>query len=249
MKRLSLLLYLLLPIIAYAQNYTIEYDVSLNSIDKIGILQIEKGIAKYYYETQLNKVEDSKKINDEGRAEINIIVESSKDKVRYQFYDVSVDSLVNIDFIKEEKIIYKESLPTMNWKLEKETKLISKYKCRKATTTFRGRNYIAWVSPEIPLTTGPWKFVNTPGAILEVYDESLAFYWGVKRISSIDNKLTEIDINSFKTMSIEQFVKESELAKTERSNQVILKIMERGGEIIKREFNRGRELIFKWEED
>ncbi len=43
-------------------------------------------------------------------------------------------------------------------------------KIRKAKTKFRGRNYIAWYTAEIPISDGPYKFRGLPGLIVKLYD-------------------------------------------------------------------------------
>lgn len=65
--------------------------------------------------------------------------------------------------------VYEEPLPEIQWELGDETEEICGYKCHKATTTFRGRNWIAWYS-DIPLSNGPWKFGNLPGLIFKLED-------------------------------------------------------------------------------
>lgn len=64
-----------------------------------------------------------------------------------------------------------EQVPQMDWNITKETKKLEDILVRKATTHFRGRNYIAWFAPEIPVPLGPWKLNGLPGLILEAYDE------------------------------------------------------------------------------
>jgi len=44
------------------------------------------------------------------------------------------------------------------------------YLCHKATTRFRGRDYIAWYTEEIPFPYGPFKFGGLPGLIACIYD-------------------------------------------------------------------------------
>ena len=41
------------------------------------------------------------------------------------------------------------------------------YTAKKATTTFRGRNYTAYFTLDIPINDGPWKLFGLPGLILE----------------------------------------------------------------------------------
>lgn len=59
-----------------------------------------------------------------------------------------------------------------NYKLEPETKTIGGYHSQKATLDWKGRQYEIWYTEELPFSTGPWKFVGLPGAILEVKDKS-----------------------------------------------------------------------------
>ena len=67
---------------------------------------------------------------------------------------------------------YKESYPIdFNWQLCNEHKNILSYNCQKATCTFRGRNYTAWFTSEIPIQNGPYKFGGLPGLILQISDD------------------------------------------------------------------------------
>ena len=65
---------------------------------------------------------------------------------------------------------YEEPYELPEWEILPETKIILGYSCQKATTTFRGRDYIAWFTIDIPISNGPWKFAGLPGLILNVAD-------------------------------------------------------------------------------
>ena len=56
----------------------------------------------------------------------------------------------------------------MKWRFAGEKKQVGPYLCRSAQTAFRGREYVAWYTDELPITHGPWKFSGLPGAIVEV---------------------------------------------------------------------------------
>lgn len=56
------------------------------------------------------------------------------------------------------------------WKIEDETKTIATYLCKKATGTYKDRNYIAWFSEKVTIPDGPYVFKGLPGLIMEVYD-------------------------------------------------------------------------------
>jgi len=63
-----------------------------------------------------------------------------------------------------------EPLPVITWKVSSDTATKGGLKCQKATTHFKGRDYIAWFCPSLPLHAGPWKLTGLPGLILEAYD-------------------------------------------------------------------------------
>jgi len=79
----------------------------------------------------------------------------------------------------------------IDWKFEEGTKQIGKYTCKKARTTFAGRNYTAWYSEEIPLSEGPYKFRGLPGLILEMYDDRQEHYFS---LLSLEKKTYFLDL-------------------------------------------------------
>lgn len=58
----------------------------------------------------------------------------------------------------------------INWKITAEKDKILGYDVQKATTEWRGRKWIAWFAPEIPLQDGPHAFSGLPGLILKIED-------------------------------------------------------------------------------
>ena len=86
------------------------------------------------------------------------------------------------NLIYKEPIYVKEIAPKINWEIEKETKKIGVFMCKKATTNFRGRDYTAWFTIEVALPFGPWKLNGLPGLILEAYDTNKNVYWYFKNI-------------------------------------------------------------------
>ncbi|GAA0753746.1 GLPGLI family protein [Psychroflexus lacisalsi] len=82
---------------------------------------------------------------------------------------------LGFDYVKDNTI----DIP---WDITEETKMIGIYKVQKATAHFRGRDYTAWFTSQIPLPYGPWKLVGLPGLILEAYDTDKEIYWYFKNI-------------------------------------------------------------------
>lgn len=81
---------------------------------------------------------------------------------------------------------YVEPIPVLKWKISSKKKNIMGYKCQSATVKFRGREYEAWFTSDIPLNFGPWKFQGLPGLILEVMDTKNEYHFianGIKKIT------------------------------------------------------------------
>ncbi|WP_131537398.1 GLPGLI family protein [Pedobacter nototheniae] len=117
------------------------------------------------------------------------IMEQVKNQAGNTSQNIKVESkttqpITQIDyffFANEHKMVTKERLfnsylieepaATIDWKITKDTMSFSGVHCQKATTHFKGRNWIAWFASEIPFQSGPWKLNGLPGLIVEAYDE------------------------------------------------------------------------------
>lgn len=91
--------------------------------------------------------------------------------------DLSKNEIVHSESSNLAKVLTEDKVTHFNWKLSNDTAQIGDYLCKKATVNFRGRNYTAWYSEEIPLQNGPWKFHGLPGLIFKVAsDDGLIEY-------------------------------------------------------------------------
>ena len=68
-----------------------------------------------------------------------------------------------------------DPIGALNWTIEPDTAVFFDYPCQKASLRFRGRDYEAWFSSQIPINDGPWKFFGLPGLILKVKDSEGQF--------------------------------------------------------------------------
>ena len=84
--------------------------------------------------------------------------------------------------------VIQDTLDCIKWEVKSETRIIFNYKCVKAITFFRGRSYVAWFAPDIPLSDGPWKFNGLPGLIFEVYDTDKKFLWTLSSFEKVTEK-------------------------------------------------------------
>ena len=91
------------------------------------------------------------------------------------------------------KMLLKEQLNSFNWTLTKETKTILGYQCYLAKCNFRGRDYLAYFTIDIPFKAAPWKFYGLPGVVLEVGSEDDMFRWTALSLKIKPGK-TEIEL-------------------------------------------------------
>ena len=86
------------------------------------------------------------------------------------------------DYFDIEYWKYSEELKTPEWTITDSVKTIIGYECIKGTTDFKGRQWTAWFTPEIPVSDGPWKLHGLPGLIMEAYDKSHDYEFEAKGI-------------------------------------------------------------------
>ena len=72
--------------------------------------------------------------------------------------------------IQTQNFIYTDELKPQEWEILSDTAIILGYLSQKARCHFRGRDYEAWFTTEIPISEGPWKFHGLPGLITKIHD-------------------------------------------------------------------------------
>ncbi len=78
---------------------------------------------------------------------------------------------------RKNNYLFEEEYGPQQWNIQDSTKTVMGYECRLATCHFRGRDYQAWFTRELPIPEGPWKFNGLPGLILEVYDTGKHYHF------------------------------------------------------------------------
>ncbi len=108
---------------------------------------------------------------------------------------------------------YKESA-IKDWKLIDETKIINTINCKKAEVSYKGRNWTAWYSAEIPLPYGPYKFSGLPGLIIKITDNKGDYDFELVRSVS-NSKLKDRLVNIYENRYTNSTVRtKTELEKT-----------------------------------
>lgn len=83
---------------------------------------------------------------------------------------------------------YEDEAGILPWQISNITDTVSSYSCRKAILNFRGRDYVAWFTTDIPVSDGPWKFAGLPGLILKIEDTQGLFVFkliGLQQLSPL----------------------------------------------------------------
>ena len=173
MKKYMLLLFFWFTDTTHAQDHgdqqMIRYEVRYNHL-------FDRGSDFKLYNAQLFVQGDRSLFTMKQADKIEASLQSN-------YFDASPDSLFTVykdfesnsllfDFfsINLQDNFYADTLHPMEWKLTSEEKMVEGIPCKKAAVWFKGREYVAWYAPSIPLSNGPWKLGGLPGLILEAYD-------------------------------------------------------------------------------
>ena len=160
-KKIILICLFISNLLGYSQSIVVEYNhiISFPTNSTEAIYKLEaKGSKSVYYQLK----------SDFTEKEGNDVIQANEGVTPFVIKDFSnKKTFYNQPIINKVKLI-KDELPMQKWSLENETKKIKSFTCKKATTSFRGRNYIAWYTEELSIIGGPWKFDGLPGLILSI---------------------------------------------------------------------------------
>jgi GLPGLI family protein len=158
--------------------------------EDIHILEIGNNMSKYYSYTAFR--------SDSLCTEWILKHKNAQSKPRY--IDINEDKQnpfwTEIFKLKKEYLVYErfpehckyvENINLQNWQIYDDTLTIVNYLCQKATCNFRGRNYTAWFTSDIPLDQGPWKFGGLPGLILQINDSKNHYVFTCIGIEQTEN--------------------------------------------------------------
>ncbi|QZE14694.1 GLPGLI family protein [Halosquirtibacter laminarini] len=107
----------------------------------------------------------------------------------YVYKDYPKGKMTVTDGLMMQDYIYEDELNAQEWQMTDSTKTVLNYTCQLAKCTFRGREWMAWFTPEVPISDGPWKFCGLPGLITEVYDSGNQYHFTLKGIKKGNNPI------------------------------------------------------------
>lgn len=146
---------------SFSQEYLIEYNHKIkfetNLTEAVYMLQTNKEESSYFMIKN-----DFKVLND------NELINANEGVTPFIYKDFVDKKIIYNQPIINKIYFLGEDLPLQSWKLENDTKDIKSFKCKKATSIYRGRTYTAWYTDDLSIIGGPWKFDGLPGLILSI---------------------------------------------------------------------------------
>ncbi len=161
-------------------NYRFSHVVDTTKRDQPNqeqmVLLLSQNSSVYFSMDKVREDEERKRdiaaqIKNVDPAHMSINVKSSNKKLNgTQVYLFNKEGKMITQQRMVNNYLIEEALPVLKWKISKDTLNIAGLNCQKATTRFKGRDYIAWFCQDLPFQSGPWKLNGLPGLIVEAYD-------------------------------------------------------------------------------
>lgn len=124
---------------------------------------------------------------------------------RVSYKNLGENSAINIAEIMDKNYGYQEPNLPLKWEVGEEMQSFSSYTVQAATTSFAGRDYVAWFTMEVPILDGPYLFSGLPGLIVELYDTEKHYHFKMLSIEKL--KETKVwRLPKYHTVTREEFM-------------------------------------------
>lgn len=179
-------------------EFTYKYSYQENKTDTLNIqseLMVLKVADNFSFFINYNNMKLREMLS-AAKTGGNLPQSSSRGKTRLLFTivkDYRGNQISFSDRIGSDYYHYIQPLNQFQWKLENEQKEIMGYQCKKATTNFAGRDYVAWYAVEIPISDGPYKFNGLPGLIFSIYDTDKHYQYTLDNIEKVSSFFNTTD--------------------------------------------------------
>ena len=170
----------------FSQDYIIEYSHKIN---------FETNLTEATYKLETNKDESIYHLikNEYKQLNGNDVISANEGVIPFLYKNFTTKKTIYNQPIINKIFYINEDIPLQIWKLEDDIKEIKSLTCKKATSTFRGRKYVAWYTEDINILGGPWKFDGLPGLILAIASDD-----GVLNIEAVKiEKKNNIKLTNF----------------------------------------------------
>ncbi len=177
------------------QRDTLENKTS----DDLLILQIGENMSKCYsyYSAEVDSIsalpnwfEVMKKHLDYAfsKKEINTNDYPHKRMKAYVYKNYPQGKMTVTDGLTLQYYEYEDELNAQQWEIRDSIKTILNYSCQMAVCDFRGREWTAWFTTDIPVSDGPWKLSGLPGLIMGAYDKGSQYVFTIVGLQKVDDE-------------------------------------------------------------
>ncbi|KAF2520195.1 GLPGLI family protein [Flavobacterium salilacus subsp. salilacus] len=159
-------------------------------------LYIDKDISLFHEKPNENATRSDVNTND------GLVYESLSTSTKTHFLEPYLkvnrnkQEILFFESIGANRFLIQDDYQNLDWTITNESKTIEGFSCTKATVSFRGREWTAWFTTEVPLPFGPWKLYGLPGLILEAYDATNRYTYRAVKIEFKKNAIFEEDFNT-----------------------------------------------------
>lgn len=124
-----------------------------------------KQYMELYFSPRMSKYEES-----EEKAEPDMEGWSYRKEAFYMTFNYNEKTLHHVMTLLAKSYILNDTLHTPNWKMLNDMKEVAGHVCMNAscTDTLRKQHVEAWFALDLPVSSGPDRFVGLPGLVLEV---------------------------------------------------------------------------------
>lgn len=123
-----------------------------------------------------------------GTGNVNLPKGSNPGMISYRiFKNYPSGKVTTLDRVASSSFRCEEENERPAWEILPDTMTVLSYPCQKAVCRFKGRDYEAWFTTEIPRSEGPWKLYGLPGLILRAEDSQRHYVFectGIEQASS-----------------------------------------------------------------
>jgi len=187
-----------------SDTLSMEHDVQ-----ELYIVQIGDNITKGY--TYRNFHSDSLRTHDPNRwiSLLSVSVEETFEASRrgdpnhtrnnpfyigrftsFLYKDYNKNEIRVTDRIDTNNFVYTDEILPQDWVILSDTATILGYHSQKAQCHWRGREWVAWFTMEIPISEGPWKFYGLPGLITRLYDTKHHYSFELTGFQAIEEPIS-----------------------------------------------------------
>lgn len=213
----------------YMENYIINLNRPKHIVQDEMVLSISTNGSEFYSlwcrihaELKDSIVRKGGDYSDIAAAQAKLVYPTSS-----QCYTIYKDipekgTLTHTDDIFGHHYLMTEKLELPQWAIQHEKKTVAGYTCQRAEAAFKGRTWIAWFTPDIPASDGPWKLCGLPGLILEAQDTENHYHFTCIEINRVSGgKPIAIPKQKYIRCTQEEFLKEQTLWREDMNAYII----------------------------